>query len=619
MFFIRTLVSFAVAFLIFGISGVAAAEPVSVRAVLEKSRAVVGEPVVLQIQVEGSDRPGKPRLERLRGFSAEYLGGQNRSNSSITIINGKVSKVEFRGYVFSYRLTPLRTGRLRIGPVEVPVDSAVLRTQPLALEVVEAKPTDDFLLRVEFSKTELYVGEPVTLTVAWYLGKDVEDFGFNLPLLESPALAIQDPEVSQEPGKQYYSLPVGGGKATAEKSTEFVNGRRYTTLTFQKIATPLKPGRLALPESTVSCKAVEGYTNSRRSPLDGFLDDDFFGFGRRRVLETHVATAGPVTLNVLPLPEKGKPPGFAGLVGKYRVGASADPVKVRVGDPITLEVAVRGPEILDGVELPPLGQDPRWTHQFKIPEEMAAGIAKNGAKVFSQTIRVKDPSVKEIPPVELPYFDPEAREYRVARSDPIPLRVEAARVFTADDVEGAGSLQPVQNELTALSRGIAHNYEGYDALTRRPFTLARAARSPLWIAVFTIPVLAYMAICAFVMASRRSDPDRHRSRKALSRFKKAMRELRRCGDGHEVHAHLLDSMRRYLGDKLRMNGEALTFADIEGRLKQLGVEEPDFRKLEEIFNLCEQGRYGGKAPGALSGEALARRAADIMEGLDRKI
>ena len=60
---------------------------------------------------------------------------------------------------------------------------------------------------------------------------------------------------------------------------------------------------------------------------------------------------------------------------------------------------------------------------FKIPEEMAPGEIKDRVKVFTQTVRAKHPDVKEIPEIELPYFNTETGKYEVARSDAIPLSV----------------------------------------------------------------------------------------------------------------------------------------------------------------------------------------------------
>jgi len=57
--------------------------------------------------------------------------------------------------------------------------------------VAEPEATDDFHLELKFSKTNFYVGEPVILTVVWYLGKDVESVTLNVPILQDEAFAFR--------------------------------------------------------------------------------------------------------------------------------------------------------------------------------------------------------------------------------------------------------------------------------------------------------------------------------------------------------------------------------------------------------------------------------------------
>ncbi|MEZ5363746.1 MAG: BatD family protein [Bryobacterales bacterium] len=142
----------------------------------------------------------------------------------------------------------------------------------------------------------------------------------------------------------------------------------------------------------------------------------------------------------MPLPEQGKPANFSGLIGNFHFDAHAVPTAVSVGDPITLTIRVSGPEYLDYVRLPDLAQQTELVEGFKIPEEMAAGEIVDRAKVFSQTIRAKDPRITEIPELDFSYFDPDRGEYMVGRTDPIPIEVSGTRVLTLSDAEAPGQM-----------------------------------------------------------------------------------------------------------------------------------------------------------------------------------
>jgi hypothetical protein len=144
----------------------------------------------------------------------------------------------------------------------------------------------------------------------------------------------------------------------------------------------------------------------------------------------------PATLVVKPLPSEGRPESFAGAVGPgYTINVDADRTVVRVGDPIRLDVTLRGQGNLENASLPPLsadgGMDPQ---RFRLPQGEIPGEAQNGEKRFSVTVRVNDQSVSEIPALAYSWFDPRDQAYHTTRSKPIALRVTEAQVVSAADV-----------------------------------------------------------------------------------------------------------------------------------------------------------------------------------------
>ena len=611
-----------------GVAWAAAGGGVSVQALVEKDTVSVGEPFLLQIRVEGSDLAtgsDPPDMSGVADFAVEYLGGQSNNKSSVTIINGRMSKVESYGYVYSYRLTPKKVGRLEIPSLAVPLDagkSKTLPTRPITIRVAEPEASDDFHLELKFSKTNFYVGEPVILTVAWHLGKDVESVTFNVPLLQDEAFTFIDPKVDQDPRKQYFQIQIGGANVLAEKGTGVYNGREYTTLSFRKILFARRPGTFETPEATVSCKALVGYSGrqQRRNPFDGFFDDDFLNPGRKALYKTFVSRSEPVVLTAMDLPEEGKPANFAGWVGRFQVEATASPTEVSVGDPVTLAVSVSGPEYLDNVELPALAKEPAIEQDFKVPEEIAAGVVRGTIKQFTQTLRPKSAEVKAVPPIKIPYFNPDSGRYEIAQSKPIPLSVKATRVLTSADVEGKpGETTVRKSELENWSQGIAYNYEGPELLERQIFRISTIVASPLWLAAMLVPFLGFVALLVFTRVRQRqaADPDRLRSRKAFFRFKARVRAMGAGGSrGSDACALLLDAVRAYLGDKLRHNGSALTFADIEGKLKERGVSAELSERLRGLFVACEQGSYGGMSLHKPF-EELVKEALDVIRSLDR--
>ena len=117
-------------------------------------------------------------MSGISDFTVQELGGQQNSSQSMTIINGQVSQVVKRGYIFSYRLTPKREGRLAIPSISVSADGKSTATRPISIRAIPPVESQDFKLRMSLSETRAYVGQPVTLTTTWYVGKDVREFSF---------------------------------------------------------------------------------------------------------------------------------------------------------------------------------------------------------------------------------------------------------------------------------------------------------------------------------------------------------------------------------------------------------------------------------------------------------
>ena len=613
-----------------GSAWAAGKEGIAVQTLLERDSVSLGEPFMFQIRLDGADVPtgtALPDTSGISDFTVEYLGGQRNNSSSVTIINNKVNKVESFGYVYSYRLTPGKLGKLEIPSIPVPIDSSgsnILHTRPVAIHVTEPESSEDFHFQVKYSKTTFYVGEPVVVTFTWYLGKDVESASFNLPLFQDEAFSFADPKDSQDPGKQYLQIQAGNTRLVAEKGTGVLNGRTFATLSFSKVLFAKRPGNFHTPEATVSCKALLGYARrpQGRNPFDSFFDDDFFNPGKRRLFKSFVSRTAPVTLTVLALPEEGKPPGFFGLVGPFQVEASANPTDVSIGDPITLQLSFSGPAYLDNVEIPPLAGNAELEKDFKIPEEMATGVIQGDAKLFTQTLRPKNADVKAIPPMDFPCFNPESGRYEIVRTKAIPLTVKATRVLTSADVEGkSGEVLFKKNELQNWSKGIAYNYEGPEVLTREVYRISDIASSPLWLAVVLIPFFGFSVLFGAIRIRQRrlADPDRGKAQKARSRFERKVSTLVKENTGDfNGYSRLLSAVRTYLSERLKHEGPALAYADFAEELDAREVDAALLDRLWQLFDTCERETYGGAGLSKHLDE-LVTEAVDIVRNLDRKI
>ena len=89
---------------VFGLTGsYGLADEITAVALPERTTVFVREPFIFQIQVSGTEKPEKPDMSSIKGASVQFRGGQQNSSSSVSIINGRMTKNVKKGYVFSYQ------------------------------------------------------------------------------------------------------------------------------------------------------------------------------------------------------------------------------------------------------------------------------------------------------------------------------------------------------------------------------------------------------------------------------------------------------------------------------------------------------------------------------------
>ena len=596
---------------------VLASEQILARVTVESNEVYVGEPFLMRITIIGSTETERPDLSVLEGFEVKFQGGANNSSHSVSIINGKVTRNVKREYIYNYQLTPLRAGNLEIPSIPVKAGGRILQSNSVRIKVRKPQETEDFKLRLRLSQNECYAGEPVLLKVTWYLRKDIRSFEFTAPFLATDKFDIEEPEVELDKRKQYFRVPVAGYEFIAEKGRDTLAARSYATLGFSMAITPREPGLFIIPEFIVACE-----TGS--SIRDRFFEDFFsegFQTGRDRSRK-YVIPSNTPTLKVKPLPLEGRPEGFAGHIGKYRISAEAEPLEVNIGDPITLRVTLEGPEFLDNVTLPPLSGMEGFPENFKIPEERAAGQVENGKKVFTQTIRPVSADVSEIPPVRIVSFDTGSGKYRTVKTDPIKLTVNPTRIVKAADAEGT-SMNGQVSALESWKDGIAYNYEGSQVLARKDYGLS-AAISRWWhMVIISVPPAAFFIILISTVLARksRSDPMGKRSRRAFKELKAKLSDIRKSGSkGPEACSGIMEAFKEYFACKLCRQTLSLTTGEIEHELRRRDIDRNTIESLRGIIEICEAGTYAGEMQGnGRDPESITRELEELIRRIEKKL
>jgi len=141
------------------------------------------------------------------------------------------------------------------------------------------------------------------------------------------------------------------------------------------------------------------------------------GFGPFRQLMHHDISTKPLTIQVLPLPETGKPPEFSGAIGQFNIGVDVSPQNVAVGELITVTTTIHGQGYLDPVKtinIPAVSN-------FKTYPAKAVPVQEHGIKCFEQIMVPQNTNATTIPLLSLCFFDPFNNSYVSVSKGPFAI------------------------------------------------------------------------------------------------------------------------------------------------------------------------------------------------------
>ena len=585
----------------------------------------LGETVTFQVQVSVEDDSGDkvimPDFPDSEDYTVVPQPAQTGTSSSISIINGKRTESRTTNTTYQYQITPKRIGRVTLPPMNIKIGSKTYRTQEVPITVRKAEKLDDLKVTMTVSNPSCYVGESVMLNWRWEIARDVRDFQFSLPVLEMDAFTYPEvePKIDQARRNEFLWIPLASGEKLLGRRRSGPGGS--TIIEFSQPMVTKRAGEFELPPSVVICAVYDeraGRTQRRRSgwPFD---DDDFPFFGNARPTRRVSVQSDSVKFTVKELPAAGRPKSFSGIVGKCSLMTTADPLEVSVGDPIQLTLIVSGPAYLEPLRLPSLTEQESVASHFKVSGEDEPGVVEGNVKKFTRVLRANDTDVKEIPSIEISYFNSKTGRYEIAQSPAIPLQVRASKQVTAQDAEGTGgvaSVPKLESEVKVREGGLVNNYGVRELLVNERLKTKSLLKTPVGISVLAgMPILYVIVLAVGLMNGLRlADPLASASRKACGR---CLGMIDTAEKSNDALSGVLDALRQYLGAKLRMTGEALTFGDVDRPLRSRGVADDLLEELKELFSRCEESRYAGGA--SLDGGTACRQARELVKRLEGAI
>lgn len=536
---------------------------VAVSLKLDRSQVALVDSVVLTVSVAGSrDSDSMPGIQGLENFDVRSGG----TSSRVEFINGKISS----GVDYTYFIQPQKIGTFQIGPARVQVDGKTYTSNTAKLRVVkpaggQGAASSPIFLTAEFSKDTVYVEEQTIYTLKLFLRRNVRNINLDLP--ETEHLVFK--QIS---------------KPSEYRSTR--NGQSYQVIEVQYAVVPSKAGSYAVDPAKMSMTVLQ----SRRSSTRSFFDDPFGSFSSGRPLSV---SSKPLQLTVRPLPQKGKPNDFSGLVGKFKMWSKLEPLALKTGESATLTVSVSGQGNVNRIpdlKIPELAHIKIYADK-PVLESTQDSEGIRGSKTMKWALVPEKDGRLEVPPVAISFFDPEDQRYKTLTSSPytlsvVPGKKETIRISepnSAAAVDDGGSKQAIRE----IGRDI---FPVHSAM--QDFTKVNRLKLERWLfwALLGLPVILYLGTLGGLKLRRHS-----RAGQTDLMAKKAAREFyKQYRQGELTARSLLQLIRDYLNRRFGLSYGSLTPQESVKILISRGVGSDTAEALQNIMLQLENAEYTGQ-------------------------
>lgn len=409
--------------LLFVLPTLAADKVLGVNASITANRVMVGESfdVVVTVEVDGDGKELPwPEIQ----LPAEVAqGGRNRSQESrtqISIVNGAFEKKSTTLVRFHLRLNTSKAGTFPLGPVmfqgrNLGSGQIVVGDPPATPKGTASDPpaaaatTREIRALTIVGRKRVYVGQQVPFT--WRLESSL------------PLQITSFPDIRSALGQGFYSV-VPDSQESAKPVTG-PDGRSFARLDWKGTLFPLRPGRQSLPATKLGWRTIEG---GSVDPFEAMMrgEDPFEAMQRRPRVRDGVAQTEVVGLEILPIPENGRPGDFQGGVGRFSITADLQAPDPRVGQSATLLIR------LSGNGQPQASGLPVWKAPASVeaypPQDTWKSSWKDGELVTTLERRIvivpREPGKIALDSVRFSWFDPTQGRFETA-SRPLPVLVVA--------------------------------------------------------------------------------------------------------------------------------------------------------------------------------------------------
>lgn len=542
---------------------------------------------------------------RPTGFSGPEIKGVNviagptqSQGQSISIFNGRRS--ESYTYTYTYVLVAEQEGRITVPPAIIVVGDRKYTTKSVQIEAVSGggnasagaggsagsggqqprqsnRPQtqestgfqrDDVLLRVVPSRTTVYKGEPVRLTVKIFTRRDIA-----MQNLKSPALTgfwAQDIEAAHDWQQEEY------------------NGKLYNSLILREyLAFPQQSGKLTVEQFGMPVVARIVTQSSRMSEFEMF-----FGGGPQIQDIPLELSSNTLSITVKDWPA-GAPAGFNGAVGQFKIEGGPTQTDIPANSSANYDIKISGSGNLPLMNAPVI-EMPSSFEQYAVKTTdayRAGGSNINGSKTFSTPFIPRAEGEYTIPPVELAYFDPSAERYVTLRTPNYTFRIGQD---TGGGNTSSGLVSGINKEdLKILGEDIRFIRISDPKLRRQGSVFLFSGG--YWLVLLLIAgvfagAMAYLQKQIKLRNNKTLVRNKRAQKVALRRLKAAEKNMLQKNNAG-FYDEMLKALWGYMADKLNIPVSSLSRDNVKEGLAAKGVEPELIDRYIAAIAECEYMQY----------------------------
>ncbi len=528
------------------------------------------------------------------------------SESAISIISLDVTEsysTSEPGSYASISFLPRQTGLVTIPSFEFQSETTAYRTQAKQILVTAPIESKAMTFTMVPAKTTVYAGEPLRIDVTWtvdLITNQIRSLRCFPEIFSYPESEIVIPR-NTSPEENQMGMPFGGRRIIAERAppkSEDPNKQfqKFGTVSFPLFVKFHGPGIVELPAARLEIAHLKG-KGGAFAPYAAYFNNGLFEpLSALEAFDRYYVEAVPLSIEVLPLPEKGRNETFSGLFAPCGIEASLSDQDIEVGEVLEIALRVRSEAPHGMLDLPLLSAQRSLRGRFRPGTEFGRTWYEDGTG-FLGRVRVLSTQVTALPSMEFEIFDPEKGAYTILRTEAQSLTVQAANGIEFFDIR---SLAP-ETTLTNQPEGVWHNAQAGTMRDLMNLTIGFLAEN-LLLLILLGPV-AFALLLPWVKERRRraTNPTYCAQAEAYEAFKKLP----------ERSETKWNAFRDFLATSFSMPGGAWTPGEAQ-RLRDRGIAESDVEQVIATHDRIDATDFSSHKPQSEVPDlnALARRLFD---------